>query len=95
MFERWYVLVILAVIALIIFGPRRLPELGEGLGKAIKEFRKATSDVTQGIRDEVQRTERATGTTYTGTATPTEPGAEPSAPTTSAASAPPAEAPKA
>jgi TatA/E family protein of Tat protein translocase len=63
-FAHWYVLVILGVIALIIFGPKRLPELGEGLGKAIKEFRKATTEMGDTLRDEVHRPETATGTTY-------------------------------
>lgn len=36
-------LVVLAVIVLIIFGPGKLPELGAGLGKSIKEFKKALS----------------------------------------------------
>jgi sec-independent protein translocase protein TatA len=39
-------LVIILVIALVIFGGSRLPQLGEGLGKAIKGFKKGMSDVT-------------------------------------------------
>ncbi|MCL6522754.1 MAG: twin-arginine translocase TatA/TatE family subunit [Firmicutes bacterium] len=39
----WHLLVIL-IIALIVFGPRRLPELGRSLGDAIREFRSATSN---------------------------------------------------
>ena len=38
-------LIIILVIALIIFGPGKLPELGKGLGKSIREFKKAMSDV--------------------------------------------------
>jgi sec-independent protein translocase protein TatA len=34
-------LIIILVIALLLFGPRRLPELGESIGKAIKSFKKA------------------------------------------------------
>ena len=34
-------LVVILVIVLIIFGPGKLPELGEGLGKSIREFKKA------------------------------------------------------
>lgn len=44
------VLVILLV-ALLVFGPRRLPEIAESFGDAIKKFRKATRDV----KDEVKR----------------------------------------
>jgi len=34
-------LAILLVVALLIFGPRRLPEIGQGLGRTIRDFRKA------------------------------------------------------
>jgi sec-independent protein translocase protein TatA len=37
-------LVLILVIVLIIFGPGKLPELGEGLGKSIKAFKKAMKD---------------------------------------------------
>ena len=37
-------LVVILMIVLIIFGPGKLPELGEGLGKSIKEFKKAMRD---------------------------------------------------
>ncbi len=39
-------LVVILVIVLIIFGPGRLPELGGAVGKAMRELRKATSDLT-------------------------------------------------
>jgi len=38
-------LVIVLVIALVVFGPKRLPEMGRQVGKAIREFRSATSDI--------------------------------------------------
>ncbi|GAC1476266.1 MAG: hypothetical protein PVS3B2_12720 [Candidatus Dormibacteraceae bacterium] len=37
------------VVVLIIFGPGRLPELGSAAGKAMREFRKATSELTDSI----------------------------------------------
>jgi sec-independent protein translocase protein TatA len=37
-------LILILVIVLIIFGPGKLPELGEGLGKSIKSFKKAIKD---------------------------------------------------
>lgn len=40
----WTELVIVLVIALIIFGPGKLPEVGKALGKAIGEFKKGTSE---------------------------------------------------
>ena len=46
-------LLIFAVI-LIIFGPRRIPEIGRTLGKALGEFRKATDDLKSTIEREVR-----------------------------------------
>jgi len=37
-------LIIIGVIALLVFGPKKLPELGSGLGKAIKDFKGAMKD---------------------------------------------------
>ncbi len=36
-------LIVLLVLAVLVFGPRRLPELGEAVGKSIKSFKKATN----------------------------------------------------
>jgi sec-independent protein translocase protein TatA len=40
-------LIIVLVIALLVIGPGKLPEVGAALGKSIREFRKATSDVQE------------------------------------------------
>ncbi len=45
-------LVIILVIALVIFGGSRLPQLGEGLGKAIRGFKKGMSDATDASKKE-------------------------------------------
>jgi len=42
-------LVIVLVIALLVVGPKRLPEMGNSLGKTIREFRKASTDVTDAV----------------------------------------------
>src|SRR5437660_10648705 len=39
-------LIVILVIALLIFGPKRLPEMGSSIGKSIKEFRKGMSELT-------------------------------------------------
>ncbi len=39
-------LVIIAVVALLVFGPKKLPELGSGLGKAIRDFKTSMKDAT-------------------------------------------------
>ncbi len=40
-------LIIILVIALLIFGPKKLPEMGEAIGKSIKQFKKATNEITE------------------------------------------------
>jgi TatA/E family protein of Tat protein translocase len=50
-------LVLVIIIALIIFGPQRLPEIGRGLGKSINEFRKGAKEMTDGFKDEVVKPE--------------------------------------
>lgn len=44
-------LVIILVVALIIFGPGKLPELGKSLGKGIREFRSATREIKETVSD--------------------------------------------
>ncbi|SEP65552.1 twin-arginine translocase TatA/TatE family subunit [Piscibacillus halophilus] len=39
-------LILIVLILLIIFGPKKLPELGEALGKTLKEFKKSTKELT-------------------------------------------------
>lgn len=38
-------LIIVLILALVIFGPKRLPEIGSAMGKGLREFRKATSEM--------------------------------------------------
>jgi sec-independent protein translocase protein TatA len=42
-------LVVIAVIVLLIFGAKRLPEIGKGLGGAIKEFKKVKKDISRDV----------------------------------------------
>ncbi len=41
-------------IALLIFGPRKLPEIGKTLGRSLGEFRRATSELKRSIEEEVR-----------------------------------------
>jgi Tat protein translocase TatB subunit len=45
---------LILVIALIVFGPRKLPEIGKSVGKMLAEFRKASNDFKRTIEDEVE-----------------------------------------
>ena len=47
-------LIIILVIALIIFGPKKLPELGASVGKTIKEFKSSTKEVTDSIAQPIK-----------------------------------------
>lgn len=47
-------LALIFIIILIVFGPRRIPEIGRTLGKALGEFRKATDDLKNTIEREVR-----------------------------------------
>ncbi len=47
-------LIVIFVIALIIFGPRQLPEIGRSLGKSIAEFKKATTELQNSLDEEIR-----------------------------------------
>lgn len=51
LFGHWYILLIVLAIVLIVYGPGKLPEVGGAIGKAMREFRKASTD----IQEELQR----------------------------------------
>jgi len=47
-------LIIIFVLALIVFGPRKLPELGKTIGKGLAEFKRASNELKQTWEDEVR-----------------------------------------
>jgi TatA/E family protein of Tat protein translocase len=55
-------LIIIFVIALIIFGPRRLPDLGKSLGKSIAEFKRASNELRSTLEDEIRVEEQKQST---------------------------------
>ena len=51
-------LIIIFTIALIIFGPRKLPELGKSLGKSLAEFKRASNELKNTLDEEIRLEER-------------------------------------
>ena len=50
-------LIVIFVIALLVFGPRKLPELGKSLGKGLREFRRATNEMKATWDEQLRETE--------------------------------------
>ncbi|HEX5108330.1 MAG TPA: TatA/E family twin arginine-targeting protein translocase [Vicinamibacterales bacterium] len=67
-------MVIILVIALVVFGPRKLPELGRSLGRSLNEFKKASNELRSTLEDEIrieeQRDTRAKTETESKSAAP-------------------------
>ena len=51
-------LLVIMVIALLIFGPRKLPELGKSIGKGLSEFKRASNDLKRSLEEELSLEER-------------------------------------
>jgi sec-independent protein translocase protein TatA len=47
-------IILILLLALIIFGPKRLPEMGRTIGRSLKEFRRATSDLRQELEVDLE-----------------------------------------
>jgi sec-independent protein translocase protein TatA len=72
-FGHWYILVLILVIVLIVYGPGKLPEVGGALGKAMREFRKTSSD----IQEEFKKSATPDSTTEANATTSTAPDVKP------------------
>jgi len=48
-------LILIFVVALLVFGPKKLPELGKSLGRGLAEFKKASEDLKKTIEDEIEQ----------------------------------------
>jgi sec-independent protein translocase protein TatA len=53
-------MIIILVIALIVIGPNKLPELAKSLGKGLAEFKKATDDFQKNVQEESRKSEEKT-----------------------------------
>ena len=81
-------LIIIFVVALIVFGPKKLPELGKSLGKGLAEFRRASNELKSTIEEEVRAIEAEPPARYSSEPEPEsksepEPESKPDAKTTS------------
>jgi sec-independent protein translocase protein TatA len=64
-------LIIIFVIALIIFGPRKLPELGRSLGKSLSEFKRASNELRSTLEEEIRIEEQREAVKPAPASTPT------------------------
>jgi TatA/E family protein of Tat protein translocase len=55
----WPEIVVIAVVVLLVFGPRRLPEIAESFGTSIKKFKRATQDAKDEVKRELDTSEKA------------------------------------
>ena len=50
----WPEMLLILVLVLLFFGPRRLPEIAEAMGKSIRKFKSATQDASREVRREIE-----------------------------------------
>lgn len=55
-------LIIILIIALIVFGPKKLPQLGRAVGETLKEFKNSTKDIVDDVAEEFRIEEKETET---------------------------------
>src|SRR5512142_1748976 len=94
-------LVLIFVVALLVFGPRKLPEIGKSIGKGLAEFKRASDDLKRTIEQEIEQGKQEVASVrehvagVVPTAEPTSPSPEVSAPANAAADQPTEAAPPA
>lgn len=74
-------LIIILIIALVVIGPGRLPDVGAALGKSIREFRKASSDLSEATKVDTSPLPPATSPSAAPAPTPTPPSVTPTSTT--------------
>jgi sec-independent protein translocase protein TatA len=70
-------LIIIFLIALVIFGPRKLPELGRSLGKSLAEFKRASNELRSTLEEEIRMEEQKPDPAKTASAAPATPAPAP------------------
>ena len=66
-------IILVLAIVLILFGAKKLPELARGLGQGIKEFKKATHNASEGMREALEKTSPSVPMRLSGAAPPAAP----------------------
>ncbi len=56
-FGHWWIIFVVLLIVLIVYGPGKLPDVGGAIGRGIREFRKASSDLQDEIKKSASPTE--------------------------------------
>ncbi len=51
-------LILILVLALIIFGPKKLPEIGRAMGQTLREFKKSTRELTSDVMEEFEEDDK-------------------------------------
>jgi sec-independent protein translocase protein TatA len=64
-------MLVIFIVALLVFGPKRLPELGKSLGRGISEFRRASTDLKRSIEREIESAEIDSALSPTSSSKPT------------------------
>jgi sec-independent protein translocase protein TatA len=70
--QPWHIVVII-IVALIIFGPSKLPELGRTIGKTLNEFRTGAREMTESMKEEINRSDDRPAPVQPANATQAEP----------------------
>lgn len=86
-------LVMILVLALLLFGPKKLPEIGKQVGKALGEFKRASNDLKRTIEDEMEKASSGLDVKLDEPPKDAAPSPEPPAPATAPGEAAPAIAP--
>lgn len=73
-------IVIIVLVAMLIFGPKKLPEIGRGIGRAINEFRQGTKEMTASFQEEVGKPSESQTIAPPAASKPMAPAAGPSVP---------------
>ncbi len=79
-------LLLIMIVALLVFGPKKLPELGKQLGRALGEFKRASNDLKRTLEEEVEKaTQVEEASTRASQVSQPPPASQPPAPTATAA----------